>query len=70
MQPREPSEELLTPDEVAKKLKIRRKQVYGLIHDEGLPALWLNRRTYRIPRIEFDNWLATRAAAMAPTRRS
>ena len=56
-------EELLTRDEVAEELKIRRKQVYGLIHNEGLPARRLNRRTYRIPRAEFDTWLASREPA-------
>ena len=54
--------ELLTTDEVAQVLRIPRKQVYGLIRDEGLPALKLSAGRFRIPRADLDMWLAARRA--------
>lgn len=72
MQRPDSPEELLTPDEVAKMLKVKRKQVYKLIHDEGLPARRLNRRTYRVPATELLAWLEARPAAsvVASAKRS
>ncbi len=58
-------DELLTTEEVAKELKIPRKQVYGLIHGEGLPAIQLSPNRYRVSRNDLTEWLASRRAAGA-----
>lgn len=57
--------ELLTTDEVAEELRIPRKQVYGLIHDEGLPAFQLSANRYRVARADLMTWLASRRASDA-----
>ena len=53
----------LTTDEVAEELRIPRRQVYELIHREGLPAVRLSHRAYRIVRDEYKNWLKARRAS-------
>jgi excisionase family DNA binding protein len=53
----------LTTDEVAEELRIPRRQVYELIHREGLPAVRLSHRAYRIVRDEYENWLKARRAS-------
>lgn len=63
-------DELLTTEEVAKELKIPRKQVYGLIHGEGLPALKLSANRYRVSRVDLMVWLASRRAASAASSRA
>lgn len=62
--------ELLTTDEVAEELRIPRKQVYGLIHDEGLPALKLSANRYRVARKDLNEWIASRRAAPSAPRQS
>ncbi len=62
--------ELLTTDEVAEELRIPRKQVYGLIHDEGLPAIRLSSNRYRVDRADLMDWLASRRAAGAASPQS
>ena len=54
---------LLTTDEVAEELRIPRRQVYELIHREGLPAVRLSHRAYRIVRDEYEKWLKARRAS-------
>jgi excisionase family DNA binding protein len=53
----------LTTDEVAEELRIPRRQVYELIHREGLPAVRLSHRAYRIVRDEYEKWLKARRAS-------
>ena len=53
----------LTTDEVAEELGIPRRQVYELIHREGLPAVRLSHRAYRIVRDEYEKWLKARRAS-------
>lgn len=43
------SHELLTPQEVAIRLRISVKHVYRMVEDAQLPAVWVGRRTCRIP---------------------
>lgn len=62
--------ELLTTDEVAEELRIPRKQVYGLIRDEGLPAIRLSSNRYRVAREDLTAWLASRRAAPAASSQS
>lgn len=57
------SPDLLTVAGVANELKVPRKQVYSLIHDQGLPAVQLSERRYRVDRAELTAWLAERRAA-------
>ena len=59
----ERSEELLTAAEVADELKIPRKRVYDLIHDENLPFIHLTARSFRIRRADLDAWIAARRTA-------
>lgn len=59
--------ELLTTGEVAELLRIPRKQVYRLIHEEGLPAVRLSRGRYRIARGDLDAWLDERREAPTKT---
>lgn len=59
--------ELLTTDEVAELLRVPRKQVYGLIHEEGLPAVRLSRGRYRIAREDLAAWIEERREAPAKT---
>lgn len=56
---------LLTTDEVAEELRVSRKQLYGLIHNEGLPAIKLSAGRYRIDRSDLDTWLVSRRSAPA-----
>lgn len=60
----EPSfSDLLTVAEVAEELKVPQKQVYSLIHDEGLPVVNLSKRRYRVYRADLNSWLTARRAA-------
>ena len=53
----------LTTDEVAEELRIPRRQVYELIRREGLPAVRLSHRAYRIVRDDYEKWLKARRAS-------
>jgi len=55
--------EWLTVDEVAKELKVSRKQVYGWIHKDQLPAIRLGGGAFRIERSDLNNWLTARHAS-------
>ncbi len=70
MRPSEPPD-LLTTEEVAKQLRVPRKQLYELIKNEGLPAIKLSAGRYRIDRADLNYWLESRRTTpMASTNRS
>lgn len=47
---------LLTVDEVAKRLRLSRNKVYGLIHAHQIPHIRLGRK-FRIPNLAFEKWI-------------
>ena len=55
-------ERLMTASDVAAYLQVSAVTVYTLIKEQGLPAFKLGRQ-YRIPRAQFETWLADRAVS-------
>ena len=51
------TDELLTPEDVAKRLRLARGTVYNMISSGRLPAFRINRRCVRIPRRALLAWL-------------
>ena len=48
--------QILTPKEISKILKISMDKTYELIQSPGFPKLKIGRQ-YRIPKEEFDKWV-------------
>jgi putative molybdopterin biosynthesis protein len=59
------AEKLMTASDVAAYLQVSAVTVYTLIKEQGLPAFKLGRQ-YRIPRAQFETWLAGRAVPSEP----
>lgn len=49
--------ELLTPDEVAERLRVTSRQVHNLIAQGELSAVRIGKRTVRVPRHAVDDLL-------------
>jgi excisionase family DNA binding protein len=56
--PARPPGDVLTVDEVAKRLRVARLTAYRAIRNGGLPSIRVGRR-YLIPRIAFERMLAS-----------
>ena len=52
-------EQHLTPEEVAKTLKISRVFVYKLLRERKIPSIKIG-RVVRIPRSKFEDWLRSK----------
>ena len=50
------TEEWLTPDEVAERLKLNRATIYRLIKGGTVPAVRID-RALRVSSVELDQWL-------------
>lgn len=48
---------LLTPDEVAKRLKLKNGTIYNMIYEKRIPAVRINRRCVRIRLTDLEAWL-------------
>jgi excisionase family DNA binding protein len=54
------AEELITVPEMAARLRISRVRAYTFIEEAGIPHVRLSSRRIRIPREQFEDWLADR----------
>lgn len=64
--PMESPEDLLTPMEVAARLRISRTVTYELIAAGILPAIRLSDKLIRVRRGDLAQWIASRSAAAVP----
>jgi len=56
---------LLTADEVGRLLRVKRRTVYDLVRNQGLPAVRLGVRCLRFRRDAVEAWLEARQQAEA-----
>jgi excisionase family DNA binding protein len=57
---------ILTPKELAKRLRVSPGTVRRWVEREGLPAIRLTRRTIRFEPIAVDRWLRSRGHVTPP----
>jgi excisionase family DNA binding protein len=53
-------DEVLTVQEVAQIMKVSERTVRNWVEREGLQAIRIGKRGYRIARVDLDAWLQTR----------
>lgn len=49
-------DEMLTPEDIMRHLKLGRNRTYQLIHLSGFPKIKIG-NTYRIPKIQYIKWI-------------
>lgn len=61
--PTHDTQKLLTSDDVARMLRVKRRTVYDLIRRHGLPALRVGERAYRLRLAAAQRWVQEQESA-------